>query len=369
MTASFFQSISVRLTTFPHAMFTIISLCLLYVSFTHTVPIEPITPKTLEPSLLTTNASSLMLFSAFQCFDPTFPPPALSYPIRYPGCLDAADEILLSRRKNVPLTFSRSENADIQLPWRIHGGNCLMSLDVLNNDDEEVMSIQDANEIATALCRVCVRGYYRYGGTTPVGPRRVVHISVYGTTPVTVGAIRPAASQPSHVVARRVGRQTESRDSPAPEDSLITPVGKSNLSISTTNKAECFSKRDLSPRVHLDLAKSLDCFNAADEILKWGPVYTEMRFGRRADSDFRLPWSARSESCIVAIDTLNNQDFDTLTLFEVHRTTMDQIRDCTIGDNTLYGSRAVGPRNIVYIYVFGLRTPGFDLPAAGHDVA
>ena len=277
--------------------------------------------------------------------------------------------MLSNVQRNVPSIFSRSEDADIQLPWRIRGGNCLLSLDVLNEGDEEIMSIQDAHEIAIALCRICVSGYYRYGGRTPVGPRGVVYISVYGTTPVPVEAVGPAASQPSHVIAKRIGHQAESRGPLALETSLLAPVGKSNLSFSNANKAECFSKRDLPPGMHLNPAKSLDCFNAADEILKRGPVHVEMRFGRTADSDFRLPWSARSESCIVALDTLNDREFDTLTLFEVHQTLMDQIRGCMIGGNPSYGSRAVGPRDIVYVYVFGLRMPEFDSPEAGHVVA
>ena len=278
--------------------------------------------------------------------------------------------MLSNVQSNVPSVFSRGEDADVQLPWRIRGGNCLISLDVLNEGDEEIMSIQDAHEIAIALCRICVSGYYRYGGRTPVGPRGVVYISVFGTTPVTVEAIGPAASQPSHAIAKRIGHQIESRDPLAPETSFLAPMGKPNSSTSNTNKAECFSNRDPPPRIHPNPAKSLDCFNAADEMLKNKPVHVELRFGRRADADFRLPWSARSESCIVTIDTLNDLDFDTLTLFEVHQTTIAQIRGCTIAGNTLYGSRAVGPRDIVYVFVFGLRMPEFgSLPAAGHVVA
>ena len=347
-------------------MFIIISLYLLYVSSALTVPIQPATPKPLEPSLVRTNTPKLTGFGAFQCFDPTFPPPGPSYPIRYPECVDAADNMLSGVQRNVPSIFSRSEEADIQLPWRIRGGNCVISLDVLNEGDEEIISIQDAHEIAIALCRICVSGYYRYGGRTPVGPRGVVYISVYGTKPVIVGANGPVAP---HVVAKRIGHHIEYRVPLAPETSFLAPVGKSNFSISSGNKAKCFSKRDLSPRMHLYPAKSLDCVNAADEMLKRGPVHVEMRFGRRAGLDFRLPWSARSESCIVSIDTLNDRDFDTLTLWEVYQTVLDQIRECTIGGNPLYGSRAVGPRNIVYIYVFGLRMPKFGLLAAGHVIA
>ena len=62
--------------------------------------------------------------------------------------------MLSSGPRNVPSMFSRSEDADIQLPWRIRGGNCLLSLDVLNEGDEEIMSIRDAHEIAIALCRI-----------------------------------------------------------------------------------------------------------------------------------------------------------------------------------------------------------------------
>ena len=362
------QSVGVRLATFAHAMLTIISLYLLYVSLTLAMLIRPTPPKLLEPSLLTTSASSPIGFSNFQCFDPTFPPPNPSYPILYQGCIDAADSMLSNVQRNVSSIFSRSEDADIRLPWGIRRGNCLINLDVLNEGDEEIMSVQDAHEIAIALCRICVSGYYKYGGRTPVGPRGVVYISVYGTTPITVETMGPAASGPSHVIAKRIGHRLESRSPLALKPLLLAPESNSNLSISNANKADCSSKPDPSSRMLLKPPRSLDCINAADEMLKIRPVHLEMRFGRGPDAGFRLPWSARSESCIVTIDTRNDNDFDTLTLFNVHRTAVDQIRGCTMGGNPVFGFRAVGPRNIVYVYVFGLRMPEIGLSAAGHVV-
>ena len=70
----------------------------------------------------------------------------------------------------------------------------MMILDVANQDDEDIMSLRTAHEIALALCSMCVRGYYKQGGTTPVGPRGVVRISVYGTEPMTEVNTDPAAS-------------------------------------------------------------------------------------------------------------------------------------------------------------------------------
>lgn len=71
----------------------------------------------------------------------------------------------------------------------------MMTLDVLKEDDEDIMYLQAVHEIALVLCRMCVGGYYRYGGRTPVGPRGVVYISVYGTTPVADEAAGPATAQ------------------------------------------------------------------------------------------------------------------------------------------------------------------------------
>ena len=85
----------------------------------------------------------------------------------------------------------------------------MMILDVANQHDEDIMSLRTTHDIALALCTLCVGGYYKQGGTTPVWPRGVVRISVYGTEPMTEENTEPAASQPSHVIERQV----ESRNS------------------------------------------------------------------------------------------------------------------------------------------------------------
>ena len=178
-------------------MFAIISLLLFYLSSTVAVPFRSAGPRLIRsPPSLGTVTSTLTSLNAFQCFHPTLPSPVPFFPIQYSECIDAADKILVNVRREIPSIFSRSGGADIQLPWRLRSGNCMMTLDVLEVDDEDIMCIQAVHEIALVLCRMCVGGYYRYGGRTPVGPRGVVYISVYGTTPVTDEAAGPATAQP-----------------------------------------------------------------------------------------------------------------------------------------------------------------------------
>ena len=106
----------------------------------------------------------------------------------------------------------------------------MMVLDVANQHDEDIMSLRTTHEIALALCSMCVGGYYKYGGTTPVGPRGVVRISVYGTGPMIEGNTDPAASQPSHVIERSI----EPGGSGLPDTSSLAVAG---ISVSTTSNA------------------------------------------------------------------------------------------------------------------------------------
>lgn len=231
-----------------------------------------------------------------------------------------------------------------------------MTLNVLNENDEDTMCVGEAHEIALALCRMCVSGYYRYGGRTPVGPRGVVYISVYATGPVTVGATGPQVPQLSGVIARQMKpRSPGSLDisSPATDSTSI-------IDTSDNEEGECFSESGPTPRRHLYPVKSLDCFTAALEMLKNRRDHVPMKFGRQATEgglDFKLPWTARDRSCLVTVDTLNNDDFDTIVLWEVYSAALDRIEKCTTGEETFGGRLEVGPKNVVYVYVFGIGSP------------
>ena len=337
-------------------MFAITFWCLLFLSYTVASPLQPSTPTQLKASSLDVDAPISVGLNAFQCFNPSFPPPGPFYPIKYSECIDAADQIVSNKRADAPSTFSRGENADIRLPWRARGGNYVMTLDVVNDDDDDIMRIQEARGIALALCRMCVGGYYRYGGRTPVGPRGVVFISVYGTAPLAVNAAGPATPQPSRVILRQIAPRISSRNPRLLNISSLAPANAFDLNDSNADEGECFSESGPSPRRPLYPVKSLDCFTAADELIRNRQVDIEMTFGQRAGVDFRLPWSAQSQSCIVTVDTRDYINFDTLTLREVHETAVDRIEKCTMGDNIFGGRRAVGLMGIVNVYVFG-RSP------------
>ena len=241
-----------------------------------------------------------------------------------------------------------------------------MVLNVLNEDDEDIMFIQDAHEIALALCRLCVSGYYRCGGTTPVGPRGVVYISVYGTTPITIEAAGPAAPQTSHFVGGQIERRRLGLRNASPPASV-------GIFFSNGEKAKCFGGPGPSARKHLYSLKSLDCLNAAEELIKDRRAHVSMAFGRRAGGNFKLPWRARRKSCVVIVDTLNDVDNDSIVLWEVYKTALDRIGQCTTGEHKLGGIETVGPKKVVHVFVLGIGPPhrvsAPALPAPIHVVA
>ena len=234
-----------------------------------------------------------------------------------------------------------------------------MTLDVLDKNDEDIMCVREAHDIALALCRVCASGYYRYGGRTPVGPRGVVYITVYATGPVT----GPPVFQPSDVTARQIKPR-----SPALLDtSSLATTSLSIHNTSNTEEGECFSESGPTPRRHLYPVRSLDCFKAAQEMLKNRRDHVPMEFGRQATKAglvFKLPWTARNRSCIVTVDTLNNDDSDTIVLWEVYSAALNRIEKCTTGEEKFGGRLEVGPKKVVYVYVFGIGSPLQLLPPA-----
>ena len=260
--------------------------------------------------------------------------------------------MLANVRADVPSIFSRDGRADIQLPRRARSGDCMVTLNVFSERDENVMCVQDARELASALCRICVGGYYRYGGRTPVGPR-VVYISVHGTTPGAVDATDPAAPEASDVAATHI----EPRGEDLLNTSSLAPASISLLETANADSGECFTDTGPSARRHLWPVNSIDCINAADEMMKNRRAHVSMTFGRRAGMDFKLPWRARNRSCIVAVDTLNNVDFDEIELWEMFQTALNRIERCTTGDHIFGGRKAVGSKNVVYVYVFGIGSP------------
>lgn len=338
-------------------MINIVSACLFLVPSTIATDLQLATPSLFNSSSLNyTDASSLNASNVFQCFAPSFPPPGPLHPIIYSGCTDAADKMMANIRADLPAIFGRCENADVHLPWRAYGGNCVMTLDVLTANDEDIMCFREVHDIALLLCRMCVSGYYRYGGRKAVGPRGVVYISVYATGPVTVGAAGPPELQPSALVAKHFKPETPN----LPDTSSLATTSLTILNTSNTGVGECFSESGSTPRRHLYPVKSADCFNAAHEMLKNRREHVSMTFSRRttgAGLDFKLPWTARNRSCVVTVDTLNNDDSDRIVLWQVYSGALNRIEECTTGDEKFGGRLVVGRMKVVYVYVFGIGSP------------
>lgn len=246
-----------------------------------------------------------------------------------------------------------------------------MTLSVINEHDEDIINITTVHDTAITLCKSCVGGFFRYGGRTPVGPRGVVYVSVYGTRRMTVESVGPTTHLPSQAVARLIEPQIKPRDALLLNTSSLSPVGILTSNASSDGSGGCFHLA-LSARAQLYPVTHSDCLIAADGILRNRPAFADITFGRGAGMTFRLPRSMRWGSCMVKIDTRHDIDFDLISLWEVYETALDRIDKCATGENIYGGYRAVGPRNIVYVYVFGvppLHTSAHASPTPTHIVA
>ncbi len=79
-----------------------------------------------------------------------------------------------------PILFSRKENRGFQLPRQWRRGNCVISVDMHNDDDEDTFSFLGLATKAGLLNVICVARPPHYGGTVVVGERQVMNISIRG---------------------------------------------------------------------------------------------------------------------------------------------------------------------------------------------
>ena len=110
-------------------------------------------------------------------------------PAQVNDCYQAA---LLFRQKGSltrPLIFTRKPTRSVfPLPQVLRAGTCVISVDVVNDDDEDEFPLEVANNGALQLAMDCVWGSSHVGGKKFVGPKKVVYVMVFGRNPSATSA-------------------------------------------------------------------------------------------------------------------------------------------------------------------------------------
>ena len=115
------------------------------------------------------------------------PPPHTPHIVRpaYHDCVEAIRFIPQFDKSHAPMTFGRKATAGYKVPKKWIYRDCVLKLDVENEDDVDEATFERIQFAARGLTELCVRFNPPFlGGITDVGKYRSLHISVFGFSPL-----------------------------------------------------------------------------------------------------------------------------------------------------------------------------------------
>ena len=78
----------------------------------------------------------------------------------------------------------RSSGVTYRLPKTFHVRTCVLTLDMVHEDQRDRLSFFQVRETALNLAVQCTNGvYFRVGGIQAVEPRNVLFITIFGAAP------------------------------------------------------------------------------------------------------------------------------------------------------------------------------------------
>lgn len=89
---------------------------------------------------------------------------------------------------NVPLIFSRDRNRGFKVPRTWQSGGCVVRVDVISADEEEVSTMEDVFVQAGLINGNCVALHSHLGGTVALGAEEKMNVTVLGWSPLGVVA-------------------------------------------------------------------------------------------------------------------------------------------------------------------------------------
>lgn len=101
-------------------------------------------------------------------------------PTTFHACYQIVKFLVRHERIDIPIDFSRRQGVGYLVPAQWTAGNCIISIDMLSDDDVETASFSDIAHEAGLVVLGCVVHPPHLGGTQWVGERRVMQVSVFG---------------------------------------------------------------------------------------------------------------------------------------------------------------------------------------------
>ncbi|KAL9597121.1 MAG: hypothetical protein Q9219_005343 [cf. Caloplaca sp. 3 TL-2023] len=115
------------------------------------------------------------------CFDqiPPFPAPI---PTVFKHCHDTIKYKMMldSKLAMLPQHFSRTEGRGVTVPAYWQTGQCLIKIDMHTETDEDTLRFFDISVQASMINIYCVARPPHWGGTSLVGPKEVMNVTLYG---------------------------------------------------------------------------------------------------------------------------------------------------------------------------------------------
>lgn len=139
-------------------------------------------PTLLDPALLIPIAPAITNTTSpdeISCFNPG----PKRIPTNYHDCALAASEIATGSDTRI-YTFGRrrSSGVNYKLPKTFESGTCTMTLDMIYDDQQDMLTLAMIKDTALRLALRCSTGpVFNVGGIEAVGPKGVLYITMIGT--------------------------------------------------------------------------------------------------------------------------------------------------------------------------------------------
>ncbi|KAL8852959.1 MAG: hypothetical protein Q9221_002209 [Calogaya cf. arnoldii] len=118
------------------------------------------------------------------CWKQNPPPGRQHFSTVYKHCYEGIKDLAKLDKAYAPILFSRKPDAGYRVPERWITGTCFIHIDMHSDDDEDYVSFHHIAIEAGVINAACVARPPHLGGTSPVGPKRVMNVTIMGFRPL-----------------------------------------------------------------------------------------------------------------------------------------------------------------------------------------
>ena len=329
------------------------------------------------------------------CFDKSLA--SRLFPAQHTDCANAVKNILHVAKRNFAFyTFARDGRPAFKLPWTARHGTCIVSLDVVGDEDREYMTPWKVYAAAMGLANVCVNGQNVLGGKLAFEPNNVLVLMVFGRQWPVVKEEIPSkalflgAPNTSTIDNKESQDRSQSLDTRglmlqrSDHETLDRPLllapredGPPTLNVSTTELnmssspvitslggvPTCYDPPMQRERLYpIDIS---ECEKASVQIIGNRDKFDQYIFSRRkmqVPFYFQMPARFSYGRCTVVLDMENDFDIERVRLAYVESSTWVLAHKCS-GEEIpefIYGGSmtvGVGANDLIRIHVYARSAP------------